>query len=135
MDEIIKILIIHATINYPINLNRDRSRIIDSVYNKKERNKLMSFISLLKAAYGIAKNINPVALGEIFRNVFSFDKALFQKWPCISFLLYWTSHFFEYKKYCKLFLEEANSPKGETKQINISPRASVVVWKMKRMSG
>ena len=131
VDEIIKILIIHAAINYPINLNRDRSRIIDSVYNKKERNKLMNFISLLKVACGIAKNINPVALGEIFRNVFSFDKALFQKWPCISFLLYWTSHFFEYKKYCKLFLEEANSPKGETKQINISPRASVVVatWK------
>ena len=131
VNEIINITVICAAINYPIYLSKDRSRIVDTDYNKGKRNKLMSFISLVKAAYGIEKNVNPVALGKVFRNVFSFDKTLFQKWPCISFLLYWTSHFFEYKKYCKLFLEEANTPKAETKQINISPSASVVVatWK------
>ena len=131
VNEIINITVICAAINYPIYLSKDRSRIVDTDYNKGKRNKLMNFISLVKAAYGIEKDVNPVALGKVFRNVFSFDKTLFQKWPCISFLLYWTSHFFEYKKYCKLFLEEANTPKAETKQINISPSASVVVatWK------
>ena len=131
VNEVIKLTIVHATINYPINLSRDRSRIVDSDYNRGKRDELMSFISLVKAAYGIEKDTNPVALGKVFKNVFSFDKTLFQKWPCISFLLYWTSHFFEYKKYCKLFLEEANTPKAATKQINISPSASVVVatWK------
>lgn len=95
--EVANALLIHATINHPIFLNKERTKIVYT--NKAEIEKFTNIIFLISHTFGLKKYSELVPLNETFKKNFALSQELLEKWPGIPFMLYWVSHFIEYKDF------------------------------------
>ena len=122
-------LLIHATINYPIFLNKERTRIVYT--NKAEIEKFTNIIFLISHTFGLKEHSESAPLNEVFKKNFALSQDLLEKWPSIPFMLYWVSHFIEYKDFKKLFYKVTNAPKGVRTRIKAEKdiNVDIVTWK------
>ena len=122
-------LLIHATLSYPISLNKEKARIIFTDREKIE--KFKNIISLIEHTFGIKEYPKLDSLNDIFKKNFALRQNILEKWPCIPFMLYWVSHFIEYKDFKKLFYKITNAPKGVRTQIKAEKDiiVDIVTWK------
>ena len=121
-------LLIHAIINYPIFLNKERTRIVYT--NREEIEKITNITFLIKHTFGL-KDPELAPLNEVFKKNFALGKDLLEKWPSIPFMLYWVSHFIEYMDFKKLFYKVTNAPKGVRTRIKAEKDiiVDIVTWK------
>lgn len=122
-------LLIHAIISYPIFLNKERTRIVYT--DKAEFEKFKDITSLIKHTFGLKDYPELPPINETFKKNFALGQDLFEKWPGIPFMLYWVSHFIEYKDFKKLFYKVTNAPKGVRTQIKAEKDiiVDIVTWK------
>ena len=122
-------LLIYAIINYPIFLNKERTRIIYT--NREEIEKFTNITFLIKHTFGLKEYPELAPLNEVFKKNFALSQDLLEKWPSIPFMLYWVSHFIEYKDFKKLFYKVTNAPKGVRTQIKAEKDiiVDIVTWK------
>ncbi|WP_405335738.1 hypothetical protein [Fibrobacter sp.] len=122
-------LLIYAIINYPIFLNKERTRIIYT--NREEIEKFTNITFLIKHTFGLKEYPELAPLNEVFKKNFALNQDLLEKWPSIPFMLYWVSHFIEYKDFKKLFYKVTNAPKGVRTQIKAEKDiiVDIVTWK------
>lgn len=122
-------LLIHATLSYPISLNKEKARIIFTDREKIE--KFKNIISLIEHTFGIKEYPKLDSLNDIFKKNFALRQNILEKWPGIPFMLYWVSHFIEYKDFKKLFYKVTNAPKGVRTQIKAEKDiiVDIVTWK------
>ena len=122
-------LLIHATINYPIFLNKERTRIVYT--DKAEFEKFKDITSLIKHTFGLKDYPELPPINETFKKNFALGQDLFEKWPSIPCMLYWVSHFIEYKDFKRLFYKVTNAPKGIRAQIKADKDiiVDIVTWK------
>lgn len=127
--EAAKALLIHATINHPIFLNKERTKIVYT--NKAEIEKFENIISLIGHTFGLKEYSELVPLNETFKKNFALSQDLLEKYPSIPFMLYWVSQFIEYKDFKKLFYKVTNAPKGVRTQIKAEKDiiVDIVTWK------
>ena len=122
-------LLIHAIINYPIFLNKERTRI--DYTDKLELEKFTNITFLIKHVFGLKEDLELAPLNETFKKNFVLSQDLLEKWPSIPFMLYWVSHFIEYKDFKRLFYKVTNAPKGIRTQIKAEKDiiVDIVTWK------